>query len=63
MNAVFNWGWGGSIFRLTGTSPIDAFLPVLMFSEFGFGLGFSVLIDTLVIPQPSGAGHHHISVR
>jgi len=31
MNAVFNWGWGGSILRLSRTGPVDAFLPVIMF--------------------------------
>ena len=29
MNAVFNWGWGSSILHLSGTGPVDAFLPVL----------------------------------
>jgi RND superfamily putative drug exporter len=45
MNAVFNWGWGGSIFRLTGTGPIDAFLPVLMFSVlFGLSMDYEVYL-------------------
>jgi putative drug exporter of the RND superfamily len=45
MNAVFNWGWGGSIFKLTGTGPIDAFLPVLMFSVlFGLSMDYEVYL-------------------
>ena len=45
MNAVFNWGWGGSIFQLTRTGPIDAFLPVLMFSVlFGLSMDYEVYL-------------------
>ncbi len=29
LNAVFNWGWGSSVLGLSGTGPIDAFLPVM----------------------------------
>ncbi len=32
LNAVFNWGWGGSLIGLSSTGPIDAFIPVLLFS-------------------------------
>ena len=32
MNAVFNWGWGSSLLHLSGSAPIHAFLPVLVFS-------------------------------
>ena len=45
LNAVFNWGWGTSILRLTGTGPIDAFLPVLMFSVlFGLSMDYEVYL-------------------
>jgi RND superfamily putative drug exporter len=45
MNAVFNWGWGGSILKLSGTGPIDAFLPVLMFSVlFGLSMDYEVYL-------------------
>ena len=43
INAVFNWGWGASLLGLTGTGPIDAFLPVIMFSVlFGLSMDYEV---------------------
>jgi RND superfamily putative drug exporter len=43
VNAVFNWGWGASLLGLTGTGPIDAFLPVIMFSVlFGLSMDYEV---------------------
>jgi putative drug exporter of the RND superfamily len=45
MNAVFNWGWGKSILGLSGTGPIDAFIPVLMFSVlFGLSMDYEVYL-------------------
>jgi RND superfamily putative drug exporter len=45
LNSVFNWGWGSSILRLSGTGPIDAFLPVLMFSVlFGLSMDYEVYL-------------------
>jgi RND superfamily putative drug exporter len=45
LNAVFNWGWGASIFGLNGTSPIDAFIPVLMFSVlFGLSTDYEIYL-------------------
>lgn len=45
MNAVFNWGFGRSLLHLSGTGPIDAFLPVLMFSVlFGLSMDYEVYL-------------------
>ena len=45
MNAVFNWGWGRSILGLTGTGPVDVFIPVLMFSVlFGLSMDYEVYL-------------------
>jgi putative drug exporter of the RND superfamily len=45
MNAVFNWGWGGHILGLTGTGPVDVFIPVLMFSVlFGLSMDYEVYL-------------------
>jgi RND superfamily putative drug exporter len=45
MVAVFSWGWGDSLLRLTGTGPIDAFLPVLVFSVlFGLSMDYEVYL-------------------
>ena len=43
VNAVFNWGWGASILGLSGTGPVEAFLPVIMFSVlFGLSMDYEV---------------------
>ena len=43
VNAVFNWGWGASVFGLSGTGPVEAFLPVIMFSVlFGLSMDYEV---------------------
>ncbi len=45
LNAVFNWGWGSSIFGLSGTGPVDAFIPVLLFSVlFGLSMDYEVYL-------------------
>jgi putative drug exporter of the RND superfamily len=45
MNAVFGWGWGGSLLGLSGTGPVDAFLPVLIFSVlFGLSMDYEVYL-------------------
>jgi putative drug exporter of the RND superfamily len=45
MNAVFNWGWGRSVLGLTGTGPVDVFIPVLMFSVlFGLSMDYEVYL-------------------
>ena len=45
MKAVFSWGWGGSLLGLSGTGPVDAFLPVLIFSVlFGLSMDYEVYL-------------------
>ncbi|MCW2994927.1 MAG: hypothetical protein JWQ18_2422 [Conexibacter sp.] len=45
LNAVFNLGWGSSLLGLSGTAPIDAFIPVLMFSVlFGLSTDYEVYL-------------------
>ncbi|MCW2527988.1 MAG: hypothetical protein JWM76_2848 [Pseudonocardiales bacterium] len=45
LNAVFNWGWGDSLIGLSGTGPIDAFIPVLLFSVlFGLSMDYEVYL-------------------
>jgi RND superfamily putative drug exporter len=45
LNAVFNWGWGSSLLGLSGTGPIDAWLPVLLFSVlFGLSMDYEVYL-------------------
>jgi RND superfamily putative drug exporter len=45
LNAVFNLGWGASLLGQTTTGPIDAFIPVLMFSVlFGLSTDYEVYL-------------------
>ncbi len=43
ITAVFTKGWGASLLGLSGTGPVDAFLPVVMFSVlFGLSMDYEV---------------------
>ena len=43
--AVFQWGDGGSIIGLSGTSPVEAFLPVMLFAIlFGLSMDYQVFL-------------------
>jgi RND superfamily putative drug exporter len=45
MNAVFEWGWGNSILGLSGSSPVEVFIPVLLFSIlFGLSMDYEVFL-------------------
>ena len=61
LNAVFNWGWGRSLLGLSGTGPIDAFLPVLMFSVlFGLSMDYEVYLVSRM--QEEWHHLHHIEI-
>jgi RND superfamily putative drug exporter len=62
LNAVFNWGWGKSILGLPGTGPIDAFIPVLMFSVlFGLSMDYEVYLVSRI--QEEWRHLHHTNNR
>jgi RND superfamily putative drug exporter len=45
MNAVFEWGWGHSLLGLSGTAPVEVFIPVLLFSIlFGLSMDYEVFL-------------------
>ncbi|WP_405577840.1 MMPL family transporter [Streptomyces sp. NBC_01190] len=45
LNAVFTWGWANSAFGLSGKGPVDAFIPVLIFSVlFGLSMDYEVYL-------------------
>ncbi len=45
LNAVFSWGWGHSLFGISGTAPVEVFVPVLMFSIlFGLSMDYEVFL-------------------
>jgi RND superfamily putative drug exporter len=62
MNAVFNWGWGRSLLGLSGTGPIEAFIPVLMFSVL-FGLSMDYEVYLLSRIQEEWRQLHHADSR
>ena len=45
MNAVFEWGWGHSLFRISATAPVEVFIPVLLISIlFGLSMDYEVFL-------------------
>ena len=58
LNAVFHWGWGSSILGLSGTGPIDTFVPVVMFSVL-FGLSMDYLVFLVSRIQEEWHQLHH----
>ncbi len=45
MNAVFEWGWGRSLFRISATAPVEVFVPVIMISIlFGLSMDYQVFL-------------------
>ena len=43
--AVFQWGWGASLFGVDETGPIDAFLPMFLFAIlFGLSMDYEVFL-------------------
>ena len=45
MNAVFEWGWGHSLFRISSEAPVEVFVPVLLISIlFGLSMDYEVFL-------------------
>lgn len=45
LNAVFTWGWGLSLLNVPVAGPVDAFIPVLLFSVlFGLSMDYEVYL-------------------
>ena len=45
MNAVFEWGWGHSLFGISSKAPVEVFIPVLLFSIlFGLSMDYEVFL-------------------
>jgi RND superfamily putative drug exporter len=63
--AVFEWGYGGSIIGLTGTSPIEAFLPVMLFAIlFGLSMDYQVFLVSRMHEEYIKSGRNNrIAVR
>src|SRR6202035_4228685 len=62
--AVFQWGYGGSLIALTGTSPIEAFLPVMLFAIlFGLSMDYQVFLVSRMHEEYIKSGDNRIAVR
>lgn len=45
LNAVFEWGWGHSLFRISSKVPVEVFLPVILLSIlFGLSMDYEVFL-------------------
>jgi RND superfamily putative drug exporter len=45
MNAIFEWGWGHSLFGISATAPVEVFVPVLLISIlFGLSMDYEVFL-------------------
>jgi putative drug exporter of the RND superfamily len=58
LNAVFHWGWGTSVLGLSGSGPIDSFVPVVMFAVL-FGLSMDYLVFLVSRIQEEWHQLHH----
>jgi putative drug exporter of the RND superfamily len=63
--AVFEWGDLGSLIGLSGTSPIEAFLPVMLFAIlFGLSMDYQVfLVSRMHEEYIKSGGNNTVAVR
>jgi putative drug exporter of the RND superfamily len=63
--AVFQWGDLGSLIGLNGTSPIEAFLPVMLFAIlFGLSMDYQVFLVTRIHEEYiKSGGDNDVAVR
>ena len=63
--AVFQWGYAGSIIGISGTSPVEAFLPVMLFAIlFGLSMDYQVfLVSRMHEEYIKSGGDNRVAVR
>ena len=63
--AVFQWGDLGSLIGLSGTSPVEAFLPVMLFAIlFGLSMDYQVfLVSRMHEEYIKSGGDNRVAVR
>ncbi len=62
--AVFQWGWFGGIIGVNRTGPIEAFLPVMLFSIlFGLSMDYEVFLVTRIHEEWLRTGDNRQAVR
>ncbi len=54
--AVFQWGWGGPALGVSGTVPIESYVPMMMFAiVFGLSMDYEVFLLSRVCGPPGSA--------
>jgi putative drug exporter of the RND superfamily len=62
--AVFQWGYAGSLIGISGTSPVEAFLPVMLFAIlFGLSMDYQVFLVSRMHEEYIKSGSNRIAVR
>lgn len=61
--AVFQWGWGGSIFGISEKVPIESYVPMVMFTVvFGLSMDYEVFLLSRVREAWARTGDNHQAV-
>ena len=62
--AVFQWGYAGSLIGISGTSPVEAFLPVMLFAIlFGLSMDYQVFLVSRMHEEYLKSGSNRVAVR
>ena len=62
--AVFQWGWLGSVFKVGGPGPVEAFLPVMLFAIlFGLSMDYEVFLISRIQEEWLKSGDNATAVR
>ena len=62
--AVFQWGWGASALGVNSAGPVEAFLPVMLFSIlFGLSMDYQVFLVTRIHEERLRTGNNGEAVR
>ena len=62
--AVFQWGYAGRSSGSTGTSPVESFLPVMLFAIlFGLSMDYQVFLVSRIHEEYLKSGDNRVAVR
>ncbi|MEV0176143.1 MMPL family transporter [Streptomyces sp. NPDC050803] len=61
--AVFQWGWGGSLFGVDEPVPVESYVPMMMFAiVFGLSMDYEVFLLSRIRESWLHTGDNHLSV-
>src|SRR6185437_12989260 len=61
--AVFQWGWGASLLGLSGTVPIESYVPMIVFAiVFGLSMDYEVFLLSRIREHWLAHGDNQLSV-